>query len=50
MYEAIRYASPDVIVHQLTDLTGVDLASNAWIRSVATRTVVDAAQQRGISG
>ncbi|MGW6693606.1 NAD-dependent epimerase/dehydratase family protein [Rhodococcus sp. NPDC054953] len=40
--------APDVIMHQLTALSEYDLAANARIRTVATRTLVDAARAHGI--
>ena len=45
---AIERARPDVLVHQLTDLAGGDSASNAHLRRVGTRHLVDAAQRVGV--
>lgn len=45
---AVRVASPDVVMHQLTDLTRGDTAANARIRVVGTRNLVDAARQAGV--
>ncbi|OPC77778.1 dTDP-glucose 4,6-dehydratase [Embleya scabrispora] len=41
-------AEPDVVMHQLTDLSAVDLAANARMRVVGTRNLVDAAQAAGV--
>lgn len=45
---AVRAAAPDVVMHQLTDLTGADLAANARLRVVGTRNLVDAARAAGV--
>ncbi|GLY91931.1 NAD-dependent epimerase/dehydratase family protein [Actinoallomurus iriomotensis] len=45
---AVRVASPDVVMHQLTDLSRGDTAANARIRVVGTRNLVDAARQAGV--
>lgn len=39
----VRNAAPDVVMHQLTDLSAYDLAANANVRRVGTRNLVDAA-------
>ncbi|WTX00004.1 NAD(P)-dependent oxidoreductase [Streptomycetaceae bacterium NBC_01309] len=44
----LRAASPDVVMHQLTDLSRGDLAANARIRTVGTRNLVDAALASGV--
>jgi nucleoside-diphosphate-sugar epimerase len=44
----VRQAAPDVVMHQLTDLTGGDLAANARIRVVGTRNLVNAARSAGV--
>ncbi|MEO3886464.1 NAD(P)-dependent oxidoreductase [Nonomuraea sp. B5E05] len=45
---AVREAAPDVIMHQLTDLSGGDPAANADLRKVGTRNMVDAALAAGV--
>ena len=45
---AVRVAAPDVVMHQLTDLTGGDLAANARIRVAGTRNLVNAALSAGV--
>jgi nucleoside-diphosphate-sugar epimerase len=45
--DAVRAATPDVILHQLTDLTGQDRAANARLRTIGTRNLVDAARAAG---
>ncbi|MFB9837837.1 NAD-dependent epimerase/dehydratase family protein, partial [Actinoallomurus acaciae] len=45
---AVRVASPDVVMHQLTDLSRGDTAANARIRVVGTRNLVEAARQAGV--
>jgi nucleoside-diphosphate-sugar epimerase len=45
---AVRAAAPDVVMHQLTDLSGADLAANARLRVVGTRALVDAARAAGV--
>lgn len=44
----VREVGPDVIIHQLTDLSGRDFAANARIRREGTRNLVDAAQAAGV--
>jgi nucleoside-diphosphate-sugar epimerase len=44
----VRVAAPDVVMHQLTDLAGGDLAANARIRVAGTRNLVDAALSAGV--
>ncbi|MCL2536330.1 MAG: NAD(P)-dependent oxidoreductase [Nocardiaceae bacterium] len=39
---AIAEARPDAVIHQLTDLSAVDLEANADLRIVGTRNLVDA--------
>lgn len=46
---AVGEARPDAIVHLLTDLGTGDSASNARLRVVGTRNLVDAARQAGTS-
>jgi len=45
--DAVRVASPDVVLHQLTDLAGQDRAANARLRTIGTRNLVDAALAAG---
>jgi nucleoside-diphosphate-sugar epimerase len=44
----MRAAAPEVVMHQLTDLSGADLAANARLRVVGTRALVDAAKAAGV--
>jgi nucleoside-diphosphate-sugar epimerase len=45
---AVLAAEPDVVVHQLTDLSGGDKDANAAIRVAGTRNLVDAARATGV--
>ena len=45
---AVGEAHPDVIIHQLTDLTSADFAANDRLRVVGTRNLVDAAKAAGV--
>ncbi|WP_067833403.1 NAD-dependent epimerase/dehydratase family protein [Actinomadura kijaniata] len=45
---AVAEARPDVIVHQLTDLSDEDFAANSRLRIVGTRNLVDAARAAGV--
>jgi nucleoside-diphosphate-sugar epimerase len=45
---AVRVVAPDVVMHQLTDLSGGDLSANAWIRVAGTRNLVNAALSAGV--
>jgi nucleoside-diphosphate-sugar epimerase len=45
---AVGEAHPDVIIHQLTDLTAADFAANDRLRVVGTRNLVDAAKAVGV--
>jgi nucleoside-diphosphate-sugar epimerase len=45
---AVRDVRPDVIMHQLTSLSGRNLAANARLRRVGTRHLVDAARASGV--
>jgi len=45
---AVAAAAPDVVVHQLTDLTSGTSASNGRIRRIGTRNLVDAARQAAV--
>jgi nucleoside-diphosphate-sugar epimerase len=45
---AVDTATPDVVIHQLTDLAGLDFAGNARLRTVGTRHLVDAALAVGV--
>lgn len=44
----IREVRPDVVIHQLTDLSVRDLAANSRIRKEGTRNLVDAAREAGV--
>jgi nucleoside-diphosphate-sugar epimerase len=45
---ALGQAAPDVVMHQLTDLAGLDFAGNARLRITGTRQLVDAALAAGV--
>jgi nucleoside-diphosphate-sugar epimerase len=45
---AVAEAEPDVVMHQLTDLSAADLGANARIRREGTRNLVDAARSAGV--
>jgi len=45
---AVKLAAPDVLMHQLTDLTSGTSASNAILRARGTRHLVDAAHGAGV--
>ncbi|GCD97009.1 NAD-dependent epimerase/dehydratase family protein [Embleya hyalina] len=45
---AVARAEPDVVMHQLTDLSRADLEANARMRRVGTRNLVDAAHAAGV--
>lgn len=45
---AVRRAAPDVVMHQLTDLKGVDFQANSEMRKTGTRNLVDAALAAGV--
>jgi nucleoside-diphosphate-sugar epimerase len=45
--DAMAAARPDVVLHQLTDLAGADVAANTRLRTVGTRNLVDAALAAG---
>ncbi|MGP4017502.1 NAD-dependent epimerase/dehydratase family protein [Saccharopolyspora sp. 5N708] len=46
--ENIRAAQPDVVMHQLTDLSSGNRAANAKVRTVGTRNLVGAAKVAGV--
>ncbi len=46
--EVVAMARPDVVMHQLTDLTAGTSASNAALRVEGTRNLVDAARAAGV--
>ena len=50
--EALRTAvaedRPDIVIHQLTDLSAEDFGANARVRDVGTRNLVEAAQGAGV--
>ena len=45
---AVKHASPDVVMHQLTDLTAGSSAANAALRTRGTRNLMDAAHAAGV--
>ncbi|NEW04908.1 NAD(P)-dependent oxidoreductase [Paenibacillus sp. SYP-B3998] len=45
---SLREARPEVVIHQLTSLSTLNVADNAKIRTVGTRNLVDAAQAAGV--
>jgi nucleoside-diphosphate-sugar epimerase len=45
---AVRELNPEVVIHQLTSLSGGDLAANARLRREGTRNLVDAARASGV--
>jgi nucleoside-diphosphate-sugar epimerase len=45
---AVQAAAPDVVMHQLTDLSAENRAANARLRVVGTRNLVDAAHAAGV--
>jgi nucleoside-diphosphate-sugar epimerase len=48
LFEAVRTARPDAVIHQLTDLTRLDFAATARVRIEGTRNLVDAARAAGV--
>jgi nucleoside-diphosphate-sugar epimerase len=48
LFAAVRATRPDAVIHQLTDLTRLDFAANARVRTAGTRNLVDAAQAVGV--
>ncbi|MDX6742489.1 NAD(P)-dependent oxidoreductase [Actinocorallia sp. A-T 12471] len=46
--KAVKAERPDVIVHQLTDLSGNDFEANGLLRINGTRNLVDAAKAAGV--
>jgi nucleoside-diphosphate-sugar epimerase len=48
LFAAVQAARPDAVIHQLTDLTGLDFAATARVRTEGTRNLVDAAQAVGV--
>ncbi|CAD5990990.1 Epimerase domain-containing protein [Agreia sp. COWG] len=46
---AVRRARPDAVLHLMTDLSTGDSASNAHLRSIGTRNLVEAAQLAGVT-
>jgi nucleoside-diphosphate-sugar epimerase len=47
--EALVAARPDLVMHQLTDLSAADSGANARLRVEGTRNLVDAAQAAGVT-
>jgi nucleoside-diphosphate-sugar epimerase len=48
LFAAVRAARPDAVIHQLTDLTRLDFAATARVRTEGIRNLVDAAQAVGV--
>jgi nucleoside-diphosphate-sugar epimerase len=48
LFAGVRGARPDAVIHQLTDLTRLDFAATARVRTEGTRNLVDAAQAAGV--
>src|SRR4051794_16257720 len=41
VFAVVKVERPDAVIHQLTDLSALDLAANARLRVEATRNLVD---------
>jgi nucleoside-diphosphate-sugar epimerase len=48
LFERVRAAHPDAVIHQLTDLIRLDFAATARVRIEGTRNLVDAARAVGV--
>ncbi|MGW0711564.1 NAD-dependent epimerase/dehydratase family protein [Streptomyces sp. NPDC002643] len=48
LQRAVCAAAPEVVIHQLTDLSGADGSANGRIRRVGTRNLVEAAKASGV--
>ena len=48
LFAAVGAARPDAVIHQLTDLTRLDFAANARVRTEGSRNLVEAAQAAGV--
>jgi len=48
LFDAVTTAAPDVVIHQLTDLSGADGAATSRLRREGTRNLVDAAKAAGV--
>ncbi len=48
LFAVVRETQPDIIIHQLTDLGERNTVTNARIRKVGTRNLVDAAKEAGV--
>ena len=48
LFDAVRTAAPDVVIHQLTDLSAADGEATNRLRRVGTRNLVDAAKSAGV--
>jgi nucleoside-diphosphate-sugar epimerase len=48
LFEAVRAARPDAVIHQLTDLVRLDFAATGRVRTEGTRNLVDAARAAGV--
>jgi nucleoside-diphosphate-sugar epimerase len=48
LFAAVMAARPDAVINQLTDLTRLDFAATARVRTEGSRNLVDAAQASGV--
>jgi nucleoside-diphosphate-sugar epimerase len=48
LFDAVTTAAPDVVIHQLTDLSAADGEATNRLRRVGTRNLVDAAKSAGV--
>jgi nucleoside-diphosphate-sugar epimerase len=48
LVRAVRDAAPEIVLHQLTDLSGGDRKANAELRRTGTRNLLDAALSAGV--
>jgi nucleoside-diphosphate-sugar epimerase len=48
LFAALLAERPDVVIHQITDLSGLDFAANTRLRVEGTRNLVDAARAAGV--
>jgi len=48
-FAALRSARPQVVIHMLTDLAGLDFAANSRLRLEGSRNLVDAALETGVA-
>lgn len=48
LFDAVATAAPDVVIHQLTDLSAADGEATSRLRRAGTRNLVDAAKSAGV--